>query len=60
MSQDLKMRYVAAALLAALGGGEPNAANILHESWRVERESRMGNHCCNLPLQAVLAEKPIL
>merc|ERR1711963_1170978 len=25
---DLKMRYVAAALLAALGGGEPSAANI--------------------------------
>ena len=22
--------------------------------------SRMGNHCCNLLLQAVLAEKPIL
>jgi len=25
---DLNMRYVAAALLAALGGGEPSAANI--------------------------------
>ena len=28
VSQDLNMRYVAAALLAALGGGEPSAANI--------------------------------
>merc|ERR1712173_280045 len=28
VSPDLKMRYVAAALLAALGGGEPSAANI--------------------------------
>merc|ERR1711893_580794 len=28
VSPDLNMRYVAAALLAALGGGEPSAANI--------------------------------
>ena len=28
MSEDLKMRYVAAAALAALGGGEVNEANI--------------------------------
>merc|ERR1712002_565834 len=28
VSPDLIMRYVAAALLAALGGGEPSAANI--------------------------------
>merc|ERR1712025_329926 len=28
VTPDLIMRYVAAALLAALGGGEPSAANI--------------------------------
>merc|ERR1712029_1095131 len=28
VSKDLNMRYVAAALLAALGGNEPSAANI--------------------------------